>query len=148
MKQTHIISFDKIHKKARGEKISGKDLKTCQTVQHDRVKQCTKKEQDNFLFGDFRTKRSDLYFEKELVNNHFRCQILIVLEFDVFHKFVNEIKHVFSQKFGKFSMTHNAFDTDFTIFIEYNAELFNIDIYKIHQIKAICILIIGKLIDQ
>lgn len=73
---------------------------------------------------------------------------IIVPEFDVFRKFVNEIKHVFSQQFGKFSMNHNAFDTDFTIFIEYNAELFNIDIYKIHQIKAICILITGKLIDQ
>lgn len=74
MKQTHIINVDKIHKKARSEKISGKDLKASQTVQHDRVKQYPKKEQDNFLFGVFRTKWSDLYFEKELVNNHFKCQ--------------------------------------------------------------------------
>lgn len=52
---------------------------------------------------------------------------IIVTEFDVCDKFFNEIKHVFSQQFGKFSMTHNVFDTDFTIFIEYNAGLFNID---------------------
>ena len=74
MKQTHIINFDKTHKEPRGEKISGEDLKGCQTVQHDRVKQYPKKEQDNFLIGAFRTKRSYLYFEKELLNDHFRCQ--------------------------------------------------------------------------
>ena len=52
---------------------------------------------------------------------------IILPEFDVCHNFVNEIRCVFSQQFGKFSMTHNVLDTDFTIFIEYNAWLFNID---------------------
>ena len=51
----------------------------------------------------------------------------IVPEFDVCHKFVNEIRHVFSQQVGKFAMTHNVSDVDFTIFIKYNLWMFDID---------------------
>ena len=51
----------------------------------------------------------------------------IVPEFDVCHKFVNEIRYVFSQQVGKFAMTHNVSDVDFTIFIEYNLWMFDID---------------------
>ena len=52
---------------------------------------------------------------------------IIIPEFDICHKFVNEIRHVFSTQFGKFAMTHNVSDTDFTIFIEYSPGLFDID---------------------
>ena len=52
---------------------------------------------------------------------------IIIPDFDICHKFVNEIRHVFFKQFGKFTMTHNVSDTDFTIFIEYNPGLFDID---------------------
>ena len=56
-----------------------------------------------------------------------KCQKKIVPEFDVCHKFVNEIRHAFLQQLGKFAMTHNVYDVDFTIFIEYNLGMFDID---------------------
>ena len=43
---------------------------------------------------------------------------IIVPEFDLCQKSVNEIKRVFSQQFGKFSLTHNVSSTEFTIFVE------------------------------
>lgn len=52
---------------------------------------------------------------------------IIVPEIDLCQKSVNDIKRVFSQQFGKFSMTHNVSSTDFTIFVEENPGLADID---------------------
>ena len=52
---------------------------------------------------------------------------IIIPEFDICHKFVNEIRNVFSKQFGKFTMTHNVSDTDFKIFIENIPGFFDID---------------------
>ena len=52
------------------------DLKKCQAVQDNRVKQYSQKHRDKFLSAAFRLDRKDLYFEKEVIQSHFSslCQ--------------------------------------------------------------------------
>ena len=69
------MNFDIIYKSIRGERIPENDFKNYQTIKMDRVKKYPKKEQTNFLSAAFRADRKDLYFEKEVVQKHFKqCQ--------------------------------------------------------------------------
>ena len=70
-KNTKIVNFDIIHRQARGEKVPEELLKKHQTVEENKTKKYPKEQQKNFLTSAFRTDRPDIYFEKNVVINHF-----------------------------------------------------------------------------
>ena len=70
-KETKIINFETIHKQARSEKISDKFFFKNQTITKKRTRLYPKKEQNKFLSSAFRTNRKDIYFQEEVINDHF-----------------------------------------------------------------------------
>ena len=53
---------------------------------------------------------------------------IIVPEFDICHKFVNDIRRSINSKYFDFySLTHYVSDCEFNIFISHNPSLFGID---------------------
>lgn len=71
---TKIINFDIIRRGARSEKGPEYLLKKYQTVAETRTKQYRKKDQENFLSHSFKTKKPDIYFEKNVIIEHFKCK--------------------------------------------------------------------------
>ena len=71
-KNTKIFNFDIIHRQVRGEKVPEDLLKKYQTVQENKTKKYPEEPQQNFLASAFRTSRPDIYFEKNVVINHFK----------------------------------------------------------------------------
>lgn len=73
LKKTKIVNFDITHWQARGENVPEELLKKYQTVKEKRTKQYPK-EHKKILSSAFRTDRSDIYFEKNIVRDHFKSK--------------------------------------------------------------------------
>ena len=71
---TKIVNFGIIRREAKGEKVPEDLLKKYQTVTDERTKQYPKKDQKNFLSDALKTKRPDIYFDKDVIVNHFKCK--------------------------------------------------------------------------
>lgn len=74
-KETNIINFDIIHREAQDEKVSDELIKYYQTIWELRILKYPKSEQNKILSSSFRTDRPDLFFEKNIVLNHFKKKL-------------------------------------------------------------------------
>ena len=74
-KETNIINFDIIHREAQDEKVSDELIKYYQTIWELRILKYPKPEQNKILSSSFRTDRPDLFFEKNIVLNHFKKKL-------------------------------------------------------------------------
>ena len=73
-KNMKIVNFDIIRKQAAGEKVSDEALKMYQTVAEERTSRYSKKYLEKFLSHAFKTEILDIYFEKNVIKNHFKCK--------------------------------------------------------------------------
>ena len=73
-KDTKIVNFDFIYREIRGEKVPKDLLKKYQTVTEERTKKYPKEKQNEFLSHAFRAERPDIYFDKKIIHNHFKCK--------------------------------------------------------------------------
>ena len=71
-KTTKAINFDIIRREAAGQKVPDELLKKYQTIENERVSKYPKGERNKFLSSTFRTDRTDIFFEKKVVLNHFK----------------------------------------------------------------------------
>ena len=69
---TKIINFNIIRREARDEKVPDGVLKKYHTLQDSRDSQYPKKGRYNFLSSAFSTQRSDIYFGKKTLTDHFK----------------------------------------------------------------------------
>ena len=71
-KTAKIINFNIIRREAAGEKVPDELLKKYQTVQNEWVSTHPKNHQKKILGSAFHTNRLDIFFEKDVVLNHFK----------------------------------------------------------------------------
>ena len=66
-----IVNFDMIHNECKGTPLQN-SVKYYQTIHQDNLKRAQEEDREEFISEAIKSKRDDLYIEKEIIIQHFR----------------------------------------------------------------------------
>ena len=70
-KNAKIVNFNIIKNKCNGQPLQN-SVKYYQTIHKDDLKYAKEEDKEEFISAAIRSKREDLYIEKDIINQHFR----------------------------------------------------------------------------
>ena len=70
-RKAKIINFDIINHECRGDPLK-KPIKYYETIHQHDLELAKKEDRDDFISESIRSKREDLYIEKNIINEHFK----------------------------------------------------------------------------
>ena len=92
-KNAKIVNFNIIQNKCNGQPLQN-SVKYCQTIHKDDLKYAKEEDKEEFISVAIRSKREDLYIEKDIINQHFRLTPELI-------KFKQKNRVLFSSMHGR-----------------------------------------------
>ena len=92
-KNAKIVNFNIIKNKCNGQPLQN-SVKYYQTIHKDDLKYAKEEDKEEFISAAIRSKREDLYIEKDIINQHFRLTQELI-------KFKQKNRVLFSSMHGR-----------------------------------------------
>ena len=92
-RKAEIINFDIINHRCRGDPLKN-SIKYYQTIHQDDLELAKEEDKDDFISESIKSKKEDLYIEKDIINKHFQ------LSQDAINFKANNM-HLFSSMHGR-----------------------------------------------